>query len=100
VDSCYVLHVNEFNVDPSALTSPKEAKKIIKKLKNGKAPGFDGVPNIILKNFPRIRAVVYMTYALNSCIELCYFPKVWKHASVIPIPKPGKDNSTIAPLAY
>jgi hypothetical protein len=31
VDSCSVLCVNEFNVDPSALTSPKEVKKIIKK---------------------------------------------------------------------
>jgi Reverse transcriptase (RNA-dependent DNA polymerase)/Endonuclease-reverse transcriptase len=92
VDSCSVLHVNEFNVDPSALTSPREVKKIIKKLKNGKAPGFDGVPNILLKNLPR-RAVVYLTYVFNSCIKLCYFPKVWKHASVIPIPKPGKDHS-------
>jgi hypothetical protein len=66
VDSCSVLYVNEFNVDPSALTSPKEVKKIIKKLKNGKAPGFDGVPNILLKNLLR-RAVVYLTYVVNSC---------------------------------
>jgi hypothetical protein len=43
--SCSGLHNNGFNVNNlSALTSPKEVKKIIKKLKNGKAPGFDGVP--------------------------------------------------------
>jgi hypothetical protein len=27
-----------------------------------------------------------------------YFPNTWKHASVIPIPKPGKDHSN--PLNY
>jgi hypothetical protein len=68
VDSCSVLHVNEFNVDPSALASPREVKKIVKKLKNGKAPGFDGVPNILLKQLPRTAVV----YVFNSCIELCY----------------------------
>jgi hypothetical protein len=65
VDSCSVLHVNEFNVDLSALTSPKKVKKIIKKLKNGKAPGFDGVANILLKNLPR-RAVVARIRNTNS----------------------------------
>jgi hypothetical protein len=41
---------------------------------------------------------VYLSYVFNSCIKLCYFPKIWKHASVIPIPKPGKDHSN--PLNY
>jgi hypothetical protein len=50
---------------------PKEVKKIIKKLRNGKAPGFAGVPNILLKNMPR-RATVYLTYVFNSCIKLSY----------------------------
>jgi hypothetical protein len=43
--------------------------KIIKKLKNGKAPGFDGVPNILMKNMPR-RAFVYLTFVFNSCFKL------------------------------
>jgi hypothetical protein len=88
VDSCSVLQINEFKVDSSALTTSRQ----VKKLKNGKAPGFDGVPNILLKNLPR-RAIVYLTYVINTCIKLCCFPKESKHASVIPIPKPGKDNS-------
>jgi hypothetical protein len=52
----------------------------------------DGVPNIILKNMPR-RVFVYLIYVYNSCIKLCYFPKIWKHGSVIPIPKPDKIHS-------
>jgi hypothetical protein len=91
-DSCSVLHNNGFNFNLSALTTPREGKKIIKKLNNGKAPGFDGVPNIFQKNHPR-RVAVYLNYVFNSCIKLCYFPNIWKHASVIPILKPGKDHS-------
>jgi hypothetical protein len=41
---------------------------------------------------------VYLSYVYNSCIKLWYFPKIWKHASVIPIPKPGKDHSN--PINY
>jgi hypothetical protein len=29
----------------------------------------------------------------NSCLKLCSFPKKWRHATVIPIPKPGRDHS-------
>jgi hypothetical protein len=32
-------------------------------------------------------------YIYNSSLKLCYFPKEWKHAVVVPIPKPGKDPS-------
>jgi hypothetical protein len=39
------------------------------------------------------KATVFLTYIYNSCLKLCYFPKEWKHAVVIPIPKPGKDPS-------
>jgi hypothetical protein len=64
-ESCSVLHDDMFNVNPSAVTSPREVRKAIKRLKSCKAPGFDGVPNIVLKNMPR-RAFVYLTYVCNS----------------------------------
>jgi hypothetical protein len=90
-ESCSVLHDDRFYLNPSFLTSPREVRKAIKRLKNGRTLGFYGVPNIILKNMAR-KAIVYLTYVFNSCIKLCYFPKIWKHASVIPIPKP--DTAT------
>jgi Reverse transcriptase (RNA-dependent DNA polymerase)/Endonuclease-reverse transcriptase len=89
-DGCLGLQSNEFNLNASNLVSPRELKKIIKNLKNSKAPGFDGISNFLLKNLSR-KALVYLTYIFNSCYKLSYFPKVWKHAIVIPIPKPGKD---------
>jgi Reverse transcriptase (RNA-dependent DNA polymerase) len=55
------------------LTSPREIKKIIKNLKNSKAPAFDNIPNILLKNLSR-KALGFLTYILNSCFKLSYFP--------------------------
>jgi hypothetical protein len=100
--SCSAPNSDVFSDDSSSYTSPREIKNIIKKLKKGKAPGGNGDPNILLKNIPR-RATVFLTYIYNSCLKLCYFPKEWKHAVVIPIPKPGKDPSirrTIAQSAF
>jgi hypothetical protein len=62
---------------------------LIKKLKGGKAPGCDG---LLFKNIPW-RAAVFLTYIFYSCLKLCYFPKEWRHATVIPIAKPGRDHS-------
>jgi hypothetical protein len=55
-ESCCPLYSEVFNCDSSSYTSPREIKNIIKKLKNGKALGGDGVPNI-----PR-KATVFLTY--------------------------------------
>ena len=40
------------------------------------------------------KAIVYLTYIYNACIRLHYFPKNWKKAKVIMLPKSGKplDN--------
>jgi hypothetical protein len=70
-------------------------KNIINRLRNGKAPGGDCAPNILLKNISR-KTTVFLIYIYNSCLKLCYFPKEWKHPVVIPILKPGKDPSNLS----
>jgi hypothetical protein len=72
------------------LTSPNEIKSIIKRLGSRKAPGPDGVNNIVVKNLPR-KAEVYLTYIFNACIKIQYFPKIWRRATVVAIAKPDKD---------
>lgn len=55
-----------------------------------KAPGFDGIFNLILKHL-NIKVYELLSTIFNRCLELHYFPSSWKVAKIIPIRKPGKD---------
>ncbi|UYV63352.1 hypothetical protein LAZ67_2003825 [Cordylochernes scorpioides] len=74
------------------LTSPQEVKQEITKLSANKAPGHDEITTKLIKNLP-IKWVVFLTIIFNASINLCYFPKIWKHAIVIPIPKKQLSKS-------
>ena len=73
------------------ITNPEEIIKIIKRLKNNKAPGIDTIDNILVKNFSR-KAIVQFMYIVNAIIKTQYYPIQWKVASIVPIPKPNKDK--------
>lgn len=77
------------------LTSPNEIKNIIKKANNRKTPGADGISNIALKNIPT-KTLVQLTNIINSIIKTNYFPTKWKTATVVPLPKPGKNKEFIS----
>lgn len=49
----------------SLKTTPNEIKEALKRLANNKAPGSDGIQNIILKNLPR-KAIVQFMY-ISEC---------------------------------
>lgn len=78
------------NDDWSTFTKPSEVKDIIRRLKNKKAPGMDGLKNVLLKHIPR-KGLVALTKIFNGCLKLQYFPEVWKHALVVAVAKPNKD---------
>jgi hypothetical protein len=78
------------NSDASTYTKPSEIKTILRLLKNGKAPGLDGINNRHIKNLPR-KAIVLLTHIFNNCLRIGYFPKRWKHAKVVAIHKANKD---------
>ncbi|KAL1131661.1 hypothetical protein AAG570_011274 [Ranatra chinensis] len=89
-------------VGPNTISSPKHAtpreiEKIIKKLKNNKSPGSDGIPNTVLKHFTR-KALVKLTNITNAILKHAYYPTHWKTATVIALPKPGKP--TTEPSSY
>ena len=69
----------------------------LKGSKNMKAPGFDGIFNLVLKNLS-MSALAHIAKILNKCLDLHYFPTCWKMAKVVPILKPGKDPTS--PKSY
>jgi hypothetical protein len=76
---------------------PHEVSKALRKFKLRKAPGMDGLQNILLKNLSQ-KAIVYVTKIFNGCLYTGYFPKSWKTAKVIALKKPGKDDTV--PVNY
>lgn len=71
-------------------TSPSEIKRICKKLSCRKAPGKDFITNLAIKNLPR-KAVTCMVKIFNSSLHLQHYPSIWKHATIITIPKLHKN---------
>lgn len=71
-------------------TTPAEVIRAINSRKNKKAPGPDGVTNFALKALPR-KGILTIVNLINTALRLRYFPKSWKHAHVIVLPKAGKD---------
>lgn len=67
-----------------------QVKALIKKLKNKKAPGIDNIINLQLKHSTN-KIVVQIMRIFNYCLTNMYFPRVWRVAKTIPLPKPGKD---------
>jgi hypothetical protein len=69
-----------------------EIRNAVVSLNNKKAPGEDGITGEILKQifetFPK-----YITAIYNEFLRTGVFPKRWKRAKLIPIVKPGKDDS-------
>ena len=59
---------------------------------NSSAPGKDNINFEMLKNLAPI-AKAYLLQFYNHLWIKHLFPKVWKHAIVIPVAKPGKDPS-------
>ena len=65
--------------------------KAIKQLKNGKAPGPDKIPTMLIKDAADL-IFKTLTMVLNSSLRKGIFPDVWKLARVTPIFKSGSKS--------
>ena len=72
------------------LTNPEVGT--IRALKFSKAPGSNGNPNRALKHLPQ-RPVSLLVLIFSAILLTHHFPTAWKHARVISILKPGKEQA-------
>ncbi|KAL4123315.1 hypothetical protein QTP88_015512 [Uroleucon formosanum] len=87
--------ITEINLDQTTSNTyinPKEVLDIINKLPNGKSPGYDNISNTALKNLPH-NIITQIAHIFTACLRISYFPKIWKKATIVMIPKPGKNHS-------
>ena len=85
------------NPSPLKFTTPAphQITRCINKTNPFKAPGEDGIPNLVLK-----KCKALLTPLLHTCLlailNTGYFPKRWHSWKTIVLRKPGKPNYTIA----
>lgn len=89
----------ELNFLPSVkikkFTSSEIKKEIQGKIKVKKAPGFDKITGMILKQFPR-SAIDRLVLIFNAIIRLKVVPSQWKKAEIIVLLKPNKPASELS----
>lgn len=76
------------------LTTEEEVAAIIRERPNKKSCGADSIPYSIFKIL-NTSNISQLTIFFNHLISISYFPSLWRHAIIIPIPKSGKDHSLI-----
>lgn len=116
VDNCFSRFLNEkieYECNQSTITTFSENNKadeineslaqdifidkntliyIFSKLRKKLSSGTDNIPNILLRNIPEETILEYCKL-FNNMLNNSYFPRAWKMAKVVVLPKKGKDIS-------
>lgn len=83
------------------LLSYNNLTAIIKSRCNKNSAGTDNIPNTVIKKLP-VTAIGLLVRLFNQMYNIAYFPKAWKCAKVIPVPKKGgttSDPGSYRPIA-
>lgn len=80
--------------------SIEELQLAASKLKDKKAPGPDGIPNMVVKELIKC-CPNYLVDLFNSCFRCGTFPDIWKRQKLVLLPKgnkPPEDPSSYRPI--
>ena len=84
------LQIGDLNMEESIPPITLEELKITcSRLGNKKAPGPDGIPNIVLKKAISIASDTFL-HMYNRCLQEGYFPAKWKTQSLVLLLKGNK----------
>ena len=89
-------YFNDTNSELNAVIHVDDLSIALRKLKNGKSPGFDEIPNEILK-CDRFKTVLLKLF--NVCLSIGSIPDIWLKAVICPIPK-SKTKDPLVPHNY
>ena len=79
------------NVEPIDELHMRELERIVRELDADIAPGPDCIGNMMIqKSFYFLKRILFHLY--NACLKHKHFPKIWKTAAAIYIPKPGRSD--------
>lgn len=67
-------------------TKCSQVKEMIKSIAPKISSGNDQIPNLVIRKFP-ISYILVLVTIFNHCLTNAYFPKAWKTAVIIPLPK-------------
>lgn len=88
----YTTKVNNINITNSKFfTTPGTVQNIINKLPMKKSSSLDQVTNTALKYLP-LNLIMSLTKIINGYLRISYFSSSWKKATMISIPKTGKNH--------
>ncbi|GBM11259.1 Retrovirus-related Pol polyprotein from type-1 retrotransposable element R1 [Araneus ventricosus] len=87
---------------PDPPSSPQEISAVIEHLPAGKAPGIDGIDNLLIKIIHKRFNNIFSTL-FNKCLHLSCFPDSLKIGNIILFQKGGKDQrlaSSYHPISF
>ena len=90
---CEPMRVPVFriNMDEIPEVSHEELKHAVTRIKVGKAPGLDGIPNFVIRHVIKIKPELFRQ-AYTSCLREGIFPQDWKRQRLVLLPKGGKPK--------
>lgn len=85
----FLIKIKDYpdNIEPITI---EELHEIAHKLPEKKAPGQDGITNLVIKNMS-LKSIQVLIQLQNSILTTNHFPTPWKSAKVVTFLKPGKN---------